>query len=177
MGARLVFIIAGASVMGGCNLSSDPAVFPYSKDQVQTMLVDAKTTLPRRDGPGEMIKIWGAGRSSKGIRLNMKYASWAPLLECEAIITAITPKESRVVADCGKGANTDSAISRTQNGLRAPMFEEHIAATLNKRAFNRSKVDMKERVAVFSNLGGMQREALQMSADDARRRAAVERSR
>ena len=82
MRAKLVIILAGALALGGCNLSSDPTVFPYSKDQVQTMLVDAKTTLPRRDGPGEMIKIWGAGRSAKGVRLNMKFASWAPLLEC-----------------------------------------------------------------------------------------------
>ncbi|MDE5454824.1 hypothetical protein GWE18_18640 [Bradyrhizobium sp. CSA112] len=176
MSAKLVFILAGTLVVGGCNLSSDPTVFPYSKDQVQTMLVDAKTTLPRRDGPGEMIKIWGAGRSAKGVKLNMKYASWAPLLECEAIITSITPKESRVVADCGKSTNSDSAMSRTQGSLRAPMFEEHIAATLNKRAFNRSNADRKETAAVFQNLPGMQREALQMSADEARQRAA-ERSR
>ena len=171
MSAKLVFILAGALALGGCNLFPDPAVFPYSKDQVQKMLVDSTTTLPRRDGPGEMIKIWGTYRSAKGVRLNMKYASWAPPLECEAIVTSISPKETRVVADCGKSANSDSAISRTQDSLRAPMFEEHIAATLNKRAFNRSKVDMKERVAVFSNLGGMQREALQMATDDARRRA------
>jgi len=178
MSAKLVFILAGALAVGGCNLIPDPTVFPYSKDQVQTMLVDAKTTLPRRDGPGEMIRIWGAGRSSKGARLNMKYASWAPLLECEAIVTSISPKESRVVADCGKSPNSsDSAMSRTQDMLRAPMFEEHIASTLNKRPFNRSSVDAKETAAVFKNLGGMQREALQMSADDARRRAAVERSR
>jgi hypothetical protein len=187
MSAKLVFILAGTLVVGGCDLSSDPTVFPYSKDQVQTMLVDAKTTLPRRDGPGEMIKIWGAARSAKGVKLNMKYASWAPLLECEAIITSITPKDatnttqrpapsSRVVADCGQNTNSDSAMSRTQDSLRAPMFEEHIAATLNKRAFNRSNVDRKETAAVFKNLPGMQREALQMSADDAQRRAA-ERSR
>ena len=171
MSAKLVFILAGAFAVGGCNIIPDPTVFPYSKDQVQKMLVDAKTTLPRRDGPGEMIKIWGDGRSAKGVRLNMKYASWAPLLECEAIVTSVTAKETRVVADCGKSANSDSAMSRTHDALRAPMFEEHIAATLNKRAFNRGKVDMKERAAVFSNLGGMQREALQMSADDARLRA------
>jgi hypothetical protein len=176
MSAKLVFCLAGALVVGGCNLGSDTAVVPYSRDQVQTMLVDAKTTLPRRDGPGEMIRIWSAGRSANGVRLNMKYASWAPLLECEAIITAITPKESRVVADCGKSPNSDSAIRNTQDSLRAPMFEEHIAATLNKRAFDRHNVDRKETAAVFQNLGGMQREALQMSADDARRTAA-ERSR
>ena len=176
MSAKLVIILAGALAVGGCNLSSDPTVFPYSRDQAQAMLVDAKTTLPRRDGPKEMIKIWGAGRSSKGVRLNMKYASWAPLLECEAIITAISPKESRVVADCGKSTNSDSAMSRTQDSLRSPMFEEHIAATLNKRAFNRATVDAKESAAVLKNLPGMQREALQMSADEARRMAA-ERSR
>jgi hypothetical protein len=176
MSAKLVFILAGALVVGGCNLIPDPTIFPYSKDQVQTMLVDAKTTLPRRDGPGDMIKIWGAGRSAKGVKLNMKYASWAPLLECEAIITSIAPNESRVVADCGESTNGASAMSRTQDSLRSPMFEEHIAATLNKRAFNRGTVDMKEAAAVFKNLPGMQREALQMSADEARRMAA-ERSR
>ena len=90
-----------------------------------------------------MINIWGNYRTAKGVKLNMKYASWAPLLECEAIVTSISPKETRVVADCGK-SNSDSAISRTQDALRAPMFEEHIAATLNKRAFNRNKVDAKE---------------------------------
>src|SRR5882757_3841179 len=178
MTAKLVFILAGAMVVGGGYLGCeafniDPTVFPYSKDQVQAMLVDAKTTLPRRDGPGEMIKIWGAGRSAKGVKLNMKYASWAPLLECEAIVTSIAPKESRVVADCGKSTNSDSAISRTDDGLRAPMFEEHIAATLNKRAFNRSNASAKEAAVVLQNLGGMQREALQMAADEAEQRAAA----
>ena len=172
MSAKLVFILAGALVVSGCNLLPDPTVFPLSKDQVQKMLVDSETTLPRRDGPKEMIKIWGVGRSAKGVKLNMKYASWAPLLECEAIVTSITPKETRVVADCAsKNTNSDSAMSRTQDSLRAPMFEEHIAATLNKRPFNRSNADSKEVAAVFQNLGGMQREALQMSADEARRAA------
>src|ERR1700730_17804737 len=160
MSAKLVFILAGALVVGGCNLIPDPTIFPYSKDQVQTMLVDAKTTLPRRDGPGEMIKIWGAGRSAKGVKLNMKYASWARLLECEAIVTSIAHTESRVVAHCGKSKNSAPAMSRTQDSLRTPMFEEHIAATLNKRAFNRSTVDMKEVAAVFQNLRGMPRAAL-----------------
>jgi hypothetical protein len=172
MSAKLVFILAGALAVGGCN-RSDPTIFPYSVDQVRTMLSDAKTTLPRRDGPGEMIKIWANGRSSKSVTLNMKYASWAPLLECEAVITSIKPKETRVVADCGKSTNSDSAMSRTQDSLRAPMFEEHIAATLNKRAFNRSNADRKETAAVFQNLGAMQREALQMADDEARASAAA----
>jgi hypothetical protein len=164
MNVKLVFILAGALAVGGCNVIPDPTVFPYSKDQVQKMLVDSKTTLPRRDGPGDMINIWGDYRTAKGVKLNMKYASRAPLLECEAIVTSISPKETRVVADCGK-SNSDSAISRTQDALRAPMFEEHIAATLHKRAFNRSKVDAKNTVAVFQNLGGMQQEVLEKSAE------------
>ena len=173
MTAKLVLVFAGALALAGCK-GSDPTLFPYSADQVRTILSDAKTTLPRRDGPGE-IKIWANGRSAKSVTLNMKYASWAPLLECEAVITPVTPKESRVVADCGKSVNNDSsAMARTQDQLRAPMFEEHIAATLNKRPFDRSKVDAKNTAAVFQNLGGMQREALQMS-EDVRRKAAESR--
>ena len=175
MGVKIAFFLLGLLLVGGLvgreAWNYDPKAYPYSKDQVQAMLVDAKTTLPRRDGDGK-IQIWSAGRSAKGVKLNMKYASSAPLLECEAIITAVTPKESRVVADCGKGPNSDSsALSRTQDALRSPMFEEHIVATLKKRAFNRDNVDAKETAAVFKNLNGMQQEALQMSADEARRMA------
>ena len=59
-------------------------------------------------------------------------------------------------------------MSRTQDALRSPMFEEHIVATLKKRPFNRDNVTAKETAAVFKNLNGMQQEALQMAADDAR---------
>ena len=68
-------------------------------------------------------------------------------------------------------ARVKSAVNHVSN------FEEHIAATLHKRAFDRSTVDMKEAAAVFKNLPGMQREALEMAAEDARRRAASARSR
>src|SRR5262249_23295980 len=112
------------------------------------------------DGGGQ-IEIWGAGRSEKGVTLNMKYASWAPLLTCQAVITALAPDQSRVVADCSSGPPSDSPMSRTQDELQAPMFEEHILATLNKRVFDRAAVDRKEAAIVFNNLGGMQNEALQ----------------
>ena len=174
MGVKIAFFLLGLLLVGGFvgreAWNYDPKAYPYSRDQVQAMLVDAKTTLPRRDGDGK-IQIWSAGRSAKGVKLNMKYASSTPLLECEAIITAVTPKESRVVADCGKGPASDTALGRTQDALRSPMFEEHIVATLKKRAFNRDNVDAKETAAVFKNLNGMQQEALQMSADEARRMA------
>src|SRR4029450_1780435 len=92
--------------------------------------------------------------------------------EWEAVVTAINPKESRVVADCGASPNSDtSAMSRTQDALRSPMFEEHIVATLKNRPFNRDNVTAKETAAAFKNLNGMQQEALQMAADDARRMA------
>jgi hypothetical protein len=147
----------------------DPAVFNYSRDQVQTMLDNAKTTLPRRDGPGQ-IEIWGAGRSGKGVTLNMRYASWAPLLSCEAVVTSVATNKSRVIADCGGTSADESAIAHTQDRLRTPMFEEHIQATLNKRLFNRANVDMKERGIVITNLGAMQREALQAAAEESRRK-------
>ena len=173
MNGKLVIGLAGALFAGGCDLVPDPTVYPYSSDQVRAMLMDARTTMPRRDDAKEMIKIWGVARSSKGVKLNMKYASWAPLLECEAVITVVKPQESRVVADCGKVTNPESALSRTQDGLRAPMFEEHIAATLNKRPFNRGNVTAKESAVVMKNLPAMQGEALQMAADEAKLRAAA----
>jgi hypothetical protein len=167
MGAILVFLV-GFLAIGGYfyhKMSNyDASVFAYSKAQVQAMLVDAKTTLPRRDGGGQ-IQIWSAGRSEKGVTLNMQYASWAPLLNCEAVITAIAPNQSRVVPVCRSGPVSDSALSRTQDELQTPMFEEHILATLNKRAFNRAAVDQKEIATVFKNLGGMQSEALRRAAE------------
>jgi hypothetical protein len=170
MSAKLVFLVGVLGVGGyaGYKMSNyDPAVFAYSKEQVQTMLADAKTSLPRRDGDGQ-IQIWSTGRSEKGVKLNMQYASWAPLLECEAVITAVAPNQSRVVPDCGGGSPSGSAIGDTQKQLRIPMFAEHIQATLNKRAFNRDRVDQMESATVLKNLGGMQREALQR-ADEAQR--------
>ena len=170
MSAKLVFLVGVLGVGGyaGYKMSNyDPAVFAYSKEQVQTMLADAKTSLPRRDGDGQ-IQIWSTGRSEKGVKLNMQYASWAPLLECEAVITAVAPTQSRVVPDCGGGSTSGSAIGDTQKQLRVPMFAEHIQATLNKRAFNRDRVDQMESATVLKNLGGMQREALR-SADEAQR--------
>lgn len=151
-------------------MNYDPTVFAYSEEQVQTMLADAKTTLPRRDGGGE-IQIWSTGRSENGVGLNMRYASWAPLLECEAVITAIAPDQTRVVPNCSSGPASDSALSNTQDELRGPMFEEHIQATLNKRAFNRNIVDQKEAAIVFKNLGGMQNEALKSYEEDQQRQA------
>lgn len=165
MAAKMVFLVGVLGVGGyvGHSMANfDPTVFPYSKEKAEAMLVDAKTTLPRRDGPGE-IRIWSTGRSAKGVRLNMQYASWAPMLTCEAVVTATAPDQSRVVPACTSGATSDSAIGRTEDELRTPMFEEHILATLNERAFNRDTVTAKEAATVFKNLGGMQREALKRS--------------
>jgi hypothetical protein len=145
----------------------DPSVFPYSKERAQAMLADARTTLPRRDGGGQ-IQIWSVGNSARGVALKMQYASWAPVLKCEAVVTAIAPDQSRVVPACGSGAASDSAISRTQEELQTPMFEEHIRATLNKRAFDRANVDRKEVATVFKNLGAMQSEAIQRAHEAAR---------
>lgn len=161
MGKFLFFI--GALAVGGYYLVHNmpsATVFPYSTVEVQDILLDAKTTLPRRDGPGQ-IQIWGAGRSEKGVTLHMKYDTSAPLLTCQAVITAVAPNQSNVVADCNSGPPSDSPLSRTQDELLAPMFEEHISATLDKRPFNRDRVDQKEVGIVFRNMHGMQDEAIQ----------------
>lgn len=136
----------------------DPSVVPYSKAQVQEMLADARRTMPRKGGDGE-IAIWGTGRTEKGVKLAMRYHDTAPQINCSAVITELGPNESRVVADCDKGAK--SAIQQTSDELDAPMFNEHIQATLHNREFNRSHVDNVQSGVVMKNIGGMQREALQ----------------
>ncbi len=161
MGKLLFFV--GALAIGGYYLVHNmpsATVFPYSKEQVEAILVDARTTLPRRDGHGQ-IEIWGAGRSEKGVTLHMKYASTAPLLTCQAVITAVAPNQSDVVADCNRDPPSDSPLSRTQDELLAPMFEEHIFATLDKRPFDRDRVDQREVGIVFRNIHGLRDEAIQ----------------
>jgi hypothetical protein len=142
----------------------DPWVFGYSKEQVQDILADAKTTLPRRDGPGH-IQIWSTGPSENGVMLNMQYSSKSPLLTCEAVITAIAPDETRVVPDCSSEHDTSSALSNTRDKLQDPMFEEHIQATLHKRDFNRTIVDEREAAIVLKNMGAMQNEAVKNYGD------------
>lgn len=169
MDAKLVFILGLVGIGGyiGHKASNfDPAVYPYSREQAQQMLVNAKTVVPRRDRDGE-IKIWSVGRSAKGVSLRMQHASWSSVRSCEVVITEVAADKSRIVPDCGATA-TDSAIAQTQQALRVPMFEEHIMATLGNRPFNRDIVSQKEMAIAFKNMGSMQREALR-TADEMQR--------
>ncbi|QOZ27001.1 hypothetical protein CI1B_28930 [Bradyrhizobium ivorense] len=171
MDARLISTLGALGLAGGYVVydtsNSDPTVYPYSRQQAQTMLVAAKTTLPRRDKSGQ-IEIWSTGRSSKGVMLNMKYASKAPLITCDVAITDVGPDKVRVVPDCGADPKQESAINRTSEELRVPMFAEHVEATLNKREFSRERVSRKEVAITFKNLNEMQNEALQTYADEQR---------
>lgn len=177
MDAKLVFL-AGLVGVGGYVghkvMTYDPNVVPYSKAQVQAMLENARITFPRRDGDGN-VSIWGAGRNADGVALAMKYAEadWAPQIDCQAVVTELAPDKSRVVARCGS-RSSDSAIGHTQDELQAPMFEEFIQSKLAGREFNRSAVDAKEAGIVMTNMGGMQREALQRSAEAQRMQAESE---
>ncbi len=160
----LLAAIGGVAIyyMQGNLPEKDTATFPYSTERVTTMLINARTTLPRRDGDGK-IEIWSEGKSARGVKLHMKYASSAPLLECHAVINPVDAEQTRVVVDCGGSRDPKSAISQTEQQLRAPMFEEHIASTLRKREFDRSRVDQKESAVIFNNMGSMQAEALRAS--------------
>lgn len=179
MSGKLVFLVGLLGLggyMGHTMMNYDPTVVSYSKEQVETLLADARTTLPRRDGDGE-IQIWGSGRSNDGVALKMQYSSTAPVLECQAVVTALAPDQSRVVADCGGDPQNPSAIGRTQDELRVPMFEEHIQATLGGRPFNRSTALQKESAIAMRNLGGMQREAQQTARDMAQMQADMDQQR
>jgi hypothetical protein len=176
MAAKLVMFAGLAGIAGyvGYTASSyDPYTVSYPKAQVESMLLEAKVELPRRDNTAtdqDVITIWGEGRSEQGVKLNMRYAQadWAPLIECNAVIQELAPDKTRVTPDCSDGPESDDAISRTENQLREPMFDEFIQSTLHQRAFDRSRADSKEMAIVMTNMGGMQREALKR-ADEAQR--------
>lgn len=178
MSAKL-FFLTGLLGIGGyvgyLASSYDPAVVPYSKAEVQDILSGTKVTLQRRDGDGH-INIWGNGKTAQGVAMSMKYdeADWAPLIPCQAVITELGPHQSRVVADCGS-SGSGSAMAKTQDELRSPMFDEFIQSKLQNREFDRKRVDSKEMGAVMRNMGGMQKEALKMS-DQMSRDSASSRS-
>ena len=174
-----VFFLTGLLGIGGYfgyqATGYDPSVVPYSKAEVQDILSGSKVTLQRRDGDGH-INIWGNGKNAQGVAMSMKYdeADWAPLIPCQAVITELGPKQSRVVANCGSSAS-GSAMAKTQDELRSPMFDEFIQSKLQNREFDRKRVDSKEMGAVMRNMGGMQKEALK-SADEASRMSSGSRS-
>lgn len=174
--AKLVLFTGLAGIAGYVGMTAskfDPDVYPYSKDQVETMLVNARTVMERRDGDGQ-IKIWSVGRIKQGVKLHMRYADadWAPTLKCRAVIEVVAPDKTRVTPDCNQDEESTSAIERTTQQLRVPMFAEHIQATLNNRAFNRDNVTAAESATVFVNMGDMQREALKRS-DEAQQMSAA----
>ncbi len=149
----------------GYSLSNyDPTEFQGTKAEIQTSLAKAETVLPRKTKDG-FIRIWSAGRTSKGVKLAMRYADWAPTSQCEALVEQLTTETVSVKIDCGSAAVKGSAIADTTHALKVPMFEEHVQSVLRQRAFNRDFVDSKQAGIAMSNMGGMQREALK-TADE-----------
>ncbi|MBR0874424.1 hypothetical protein JQ633_28995 [Bradyrhizobium tropiciagri] len=166
--AKVIFALGTLGVAGGYVAYEaskfDPSVYPYSRQQAQAMLVAAKTAIPRRDNNGQ-IEIWSTGPSNKGVMLNMRYSSKAPLIKCDVAITEIAPNQVRATPDCGGDPKTESVIARTGEELRVPMFAEHVEATLNNRAFDRARAAQKEVAITFKNLNAMQNEALESYAE------------
>lgn len=171
MSAKLFFLTGLLGIGGYLGFKAsgyDPAIVPYSKAEVQDTLSGAKTTLQRRDGDGH-INIWGNGKTAQGVAMSMKYdeADWVQLIPCQAVITELGPHQSHVVADCGSSGG-GSAMGKTQDELRSPMFDEFIQSKLQNREFDRKRVDSKEMSAVMRNMGGMQKEALKAADADSR---------
>jgi hypothetical protein len=82
------------------------------------------------------------------------------VINCEVVITAIDANNSRVVPDCGAAMYSQ---------IQAPVFEEHIAATLNKRAFSWDTVDRRRSEVAVSNLGEMRRNIGEIQREALRR--------
>ena len=161
--AKLIFTVGVLGIggyVGHTAWTHDPEVFAISREQLKTRLVAARTRLPRRDGEG-FIEIWSTGGTARGVALQMRYSEIAPIIDCQADITAIDPEHSRVVPDCRRSSTeSESAISQTVGQLHTAMFDEHLQATLNDRAFNRRRVDSLQVGAALRGMSGMQREAL-----------------
>lgn len=169
MSAKIVFAVGLLGVGGyvGHKVSShDPSIVDMPKAEVEALLAASESRVPRKDGDG-LIRIWGAGASGEGIALRMRYAPDAPLLECRAVVTAVGPDKSRVAPDCGRGGGGD-AIERTTDALRAPMFAEHIAATIGKRPFNRTNAD-RQQIGIVLGAGSGLQDAAMRRAEEFRR--------
>jgi hypothetical protein len=165
--ARIAIAATAALSAGGYllhdALSTDPTIFPQSREQVQKILMEARTTLPRRDGPGS-VQMWSPRHTERGIMLNMQSAAGAPVLTCRIALLSVSPGRTRVVPECSGDGSTASARARTLEEIHPFMFEEHIHAILNKRAFDRDAVDRRTTAVYARNLGAIQREARSMAS-------------
>lgn len=166
MSAKLFFLTGLLGIGGyvGFKASNyDPAVVPYSKAEVQNLLDGTKTVVPEGVAfHGSIVRV--VGRTSDGLNMSMQYSATGPIINCRAVITELGPKESRVVADCGP-TYSNSAMAKTQNEMRTPMFDEHIQSVLQGRSFDTKRVESKKVGAAMRNMGGMQKEALK-TADE-----------
>lgn len=162
MSAKLIFM-AGVLGVGGyvghTMMNHDAAVFPLSKQRVQSVLLAGRTTLPRRDGDGT-IEIRGVALSSNGVTISMRYGATAPILSCQAIITEVSVDSTRVTTDCGGASTGGSAIANTGAALQVPMLDEHVRSQLNGVPFNRNVTTAKEIGIVLNNVDAMNREAM-----------------
>lgn len=157
-----VAALGAGSYLFHSTTTSDLTVFPQPRDEVQRILMEARTTLPGRDGSGS-IQMWTARDTERGVMLNLQTAAWAPVLTCRIALIAVSPDTTRVLPECGSDGNHTSARARTLAEVHPFMFEEHVHAILNKRAFDRKTVDRRT-VAVYSrNLAALQREARSLS--------------
>lgn len=160
--ARIAITATVALSAGGYllykTISTDPTIFLQSREQVQKLLMEARTTLPRRDGPGS-IQMWSPRSTERGIMLNMQSTTGAPVLTCRIALLAVSPSRTRVVPECSGDGRAASARARTLEEIHPLMFEEHVQAILNRQAFDRNAVDRRTAAVYARNLGAIQREA------------------
>lgn len=161
MGAKLILLVGVAGIAYYAYRQAsvyDPNVFPYSKAQVEAMLSTGRSTY--EGYARNKVEIWSEGVSTRGVMLQ-RQADGYDAESCEAVITPIDAKQTRVEADCSKKAGGASdAISDTTAQIRAVPFQEHILATMNRRPFNAMMMSNKQTALIMKNMPAMQREAL-----------------
>ncbi|MEZ0252380.1 MAG: hypothetical protein ACAH20_15705 [Methylobacteriaceae bacterium] len=153
--------------------NNEPGVYRHPHEKVEAIILNSKTTIPRKDGEGN-IEIWSVGSSSKGVALRMQYAESDPIIKCAAIIVPKSYETTRVRLDCRDKEASDRPVDRSEE-LNRVMFEEHVDAILKNRSFSRARTDAATRAIMFRNLGEMQREALEAQAADYEERRKMNR--
>lgn len=135
------YLLLGGAFLGivgyGWMSSGDPNVYPLS--QAETYAKLASSHLPS-DGKSAFgtLSYHTSGNGDSKVYWNGTGGTFASV-HCEAEITPDNASKSRVMAYCNGGGAGDGAAAGMVSGMQRRALIEHIDATLNNRAFDKSR--------------------------------------
>lgn len=162
MGAKLILLVGVSAIGIFCYRQAstwDPTIFPYNKAQVEALLAKGRSDYVTMHN--ENSAIWHEGTSERGVMLKRQTQGYDKSLSCEAVITPIDAQHTRVKADCAKEYDdTTDPIEGYTKKLYELAFDEHIAATIERRPFNATMLSDRQTALTLAAMPSMQREAL-----------------